>query len=646
MKKSTAMLGITYAIVTMLLILSFNPSLAQSGNNLIIDDFSSDHAIIFVTLNGTNPDGSSVAATDVVGGERDVSVEVTSGSNANAEVASGTFNLSVGANSSGSSSIVYDGQDGDPFAIDFDGLNSLDLTNGGTEDRFKISVVSSDHAGTITIDVYSDEGNRSSVVREFAENMSTENIMISFSEFSGSADFSNVGAIVITASGEPEIDLIIDRICTEGPVPSGPSPSMCELTSITAGAATCAGNTGYTVTVSWVGADASVSLIAGGAGSPASMTTPARDGSVTFTYPRTDLNYNITFSDTEGFCSGLGSGLSGSAPNNCAPPAACELTSITAGPSTCVGNNSYSVTVSWIGADASVSLIAGGAGSPASMTTPARDGSVTFTYPLTDLNYNITFSDTEGLCTSLGSGLSGSAPNNCAPPAACELTSITAGPSTCAGNDAYTVTVSWVGADASVSLIAGGAGSPASMTTPARDGSVTFTYPLTDLNYNISLLDTEGLCTGIGLGSGLSGNAPGCAAPPAACELTSISAGAATCSGNDAYTVTVSWVGADASVILTAGGAGSPASVSTLARDGSQTFTYPRTDLNYSLSFSDSDGLCAGLGRGISGSAPSCAPTFAGVPTMGEWGLICLTLIFLIFGTMAMRQYVFTPSIK
>ncbi len=550
MKKSTAMLGITYAIVTMLLILSFNPSLAQSGNNLIIDDFSSDHAIIFVTLNGTNPDGSSVAATDVVGGERDVSVEVTSGSNANAEVASGTFNLSVGANSTGSSSIVYDGQDGDPFAIDFDGLNSLDLTNGGTEDRFKISVVSSDHAGTITIDVYSDEGNRSSVVREFAENMSTENIMISFSEFSGSADFSNVGAIVITASGEPEIDLIIDRICTEGPVPSGPSPSMCELTSITAGAATCAGNTGYTVTVSWVGADASVSLIAGGAGSPASMTTPARDGSVTFTYPRTDLNYNITFADTEGFCSGLGSGLSGSAPNNCAPPAACELTSITAGPSTCVGNNSYSVTVSWIGADASVSLIAGGAGSPASMTTPARDG------------------------------------------------------------------------------------------------SVTFTYPLTDLNYNISLLDTEGLCTGIGLGSGLSGNAPGCAAPPAACELTSISAGAATCSGNDAYTVTVSWVGADASVILTAGGAGSPASVSTLARDGSQTFTYPRTDLNYSLSFSDSDGLCAGLGRGISGSAPSCAPTFAGVPTMGEWGLICLTLIFLIFGTMAMRQYVFTPAIK
>ncbi len=407
MKQHLANFGIT-SILVIILTLSYTSSFGQSGNNVIIDDFSNNQAVI-ISTSGSPLNGSSELAANSIGGERDLSVELTSGSNALAEVVNGTFSMSIGAASEGNSTIVYDGTDGDSAVVDFTGLNGFDLTNGGTEDRYKISIISSDHPGNFTIEVYTDASNSSSVTKVFDEDMNPNDFEIFFNTFETNdgtgADFANVGAIVIRATGEPEIDLVIDRICTEGP------PPTCGLTSITAGAPTCAGITDYTVVVSWEGADESVTLTAGGNGSPASVTTTAENGSQTFTYPVADVDYNITASDSEDLCGDLGTGLSGTPPD-CTPPPTCGLTGVTGGDPMCGDNETYTVTMSWAGSDESVTLTAGGNGSPASVTTAVEDGSQTFTYPLTDTNYSITLSDTEELCSG---GESGEAPT-CTPP--------------------------------------------------------------------------------------------------------------------------------------------------------------------------------------------------------------------------------------
>lgn len=364
---------------------------SQSGNNIIIDNFTDPQTIIFSTEIEVAA-GSVQAAAGVLGGERDLSVTLLNGTNATAEVAAGTFNLSVGAASTGTASIIYDGEDGDAQAINFNGLSGLDMTNGGTEDRYKISVISADHAGSFIIEVFSDADNSSSATMDFDASMDPKDFNIFFSDFTAAtgagADFTNVGAIVITANGDPEIDLRIDRICTEGPPPS------CKLSGIVGSTPECIDFTDYSVTVTWEGVDESVTISAGGSGVPATVTADAA-GSATFTYPLSDATYNITFSDSDGLCGDIGDNLSGDAPV-CAPPP-CGI-AVSASRTCATEDNGYTVTVSWTGTDERVTIVAGGSGTPASVTADAA-GTVTFQYPYSDLNYNITFSDSDGVCT-------------------------------------------------------------------------------------------------------------------------------------------------------------------------------------------------------------------------------------------------------
>lgn len=543
MKQNISNFGVIRKISTIcfiaILSLCTNAIYGQSGNNIVIDGFDDTEAINIVATPEAPRQSIAIPNASVLGGERDMIVELTDGvRDAEADILSGEYSLSVSAGSSGRGSLIYDGGDGDADNIDFTGLGGIDLERGlsqdfQTEDRFKLTVVDSDLDGTVTITIYSDESRSSTVTRNFTGATDFE---IMFSEFSGNADFNDVGAIVIETGGDA-IDVLLDRICTEGP------PPTCRLESITAGAPTCVDFPNYTVTVNWVGVDETVTISAGGNGSPASVVADA-SGTATFTYSvETDPSYNITFNDTDGLCGDIGAGLSGDAPP-CEAPRTCELTGISASAPSCIDYPNYTVTVSWTGADESVSILAGGNGTPASVVADGA-GSAVFTYSVeTDPTYNITFNDSEGLCS----------------------------------------------AD---------------------------------------------------LGASLSGNAPPCE-PPAMCDVSNFGASAAVCVTYPNYSVTVSWSGSDETVTITAGGTGTPASVVATGA-GSQTFTYPITDETYSISVVDSEGLCDPLTFG--GSAPPCEPPFIGVPTMGEWGLISLSLIFLIFGTMAMRKYVFTPSV-
>jgi hypothetical protein len=51
--------------------------------------------------------------------------------------------------------ITYDGTDGDPSSSSFDGLGSVDLTQGGVNDRFRFDVTSATGSGLLSIELRS-----------------------------------------------------------------------------------------------------------------------------------------------------------------------------------------------------------------------------------------------------------------------------------------------------------------------------------------------------------------------------------------------------------------------------------------------------------------------------------------------------------
>lgn len=117
----------------------------------------------------------------------------------------------------------------------------------------------------------------------------------------------------------------------------------------------------------------------------------------------------------------------------------------------------------------------------------------------------------------------------------------------------------------------------------------------------------------------------------AACDLTNLTVGESQCTpfGNS-FTVEVTWFGTDPDTrILGGANASPPAGV---ADGNSITFTYPAGSAAGPITV---DGDCAGIGP-FSVVEPNCVEP---VPTMGEWGIMILGLILLIFGVVAVRQY-------
>lgn len=117
-----------------------------------------------------------------------------------------------------------------------------------------------------------------------------------------------------------------------------------------------------------------------------------------------------------------------------------------------------------------------------------------------------------------------------------------------------------------------------------------------------------------------------------ACEISNVTVGDPECTpfGNS-FTVEVSWFGSDDDVTISGGAGASPASVS--ASSGSPAkFTYGVGAAAGPITF-DSD--CAAIGP-FELVVPNCVEP---VPTMGEWGIMILGLLLVIFGVVAVRQY-------
>jgi hypothetical protein len=173
---------------------------------ITIDDFTTSQATQTLIYPADTTSSSSVSGTGILGGERDIEVDLTGGSTVgnsiSAGVAGGIFSQSQDATISGISRIVWDGTDGSP-TVNPTGLGSIDLTTGGTEDAFLINVASSDSTFSATLAVWSDASHASTLSFQLQGPVASPTLFVipyaAFSPLVGTgANFAQVGAISLT----------------------------------------------------------------------------------------------------------------------------------------------------------------------------------------------------------------------------------------------------------------------------------------------------------------------------------------------------------------------------------------------------------------------------------------------------------------
>lgn len=200
-----------------------------AASALIIDDFSTDQAELSVSPLVTNTDSSTVTGAGIIGGERDMFLSIAAGTSplsSQARVDFDRFTLSNSAESSSLVTMQWDGIDGDASNINTTGLGTMDLTDGNVSNAFEIRFLFNDLPSTLDLTVWSASGSSTVTFPSPALLLTGSlSLFIPFDAFTGSADFTAIGAIQLEiASPTNGNDLSIDYIQTVlEPVPVPPA---------------------------------------------------------------------------------------------------------------------------------------------------------------------------------------------------------------------------------------------------------------------------------------------------------------------------------------------------------------------------------------------------------------------------------------
>lgn len=204
-----------------------------AANALSIDEFTTVQGPLEVHPQGPTQDSSSAQTlgTDIVNGERDmffdVGVGLTGGPNSDARVEAGQFSLANNSETAATIRFQWDGADGDPDNLDATGLGGIDLTEGFSLDAFEIQFLFNDVPSLLTMTVHTDGSNSSSITWPNPALQLTGGftLYVPFAAFSGSADFTNVGAIELSMDSPfTGLDVRVDHVRTviaPVPVPAG-----------------------------------------------------------------------------------------------------------------------------------------------------------------------------------------------------------------------------------------------------------------------------------------------------------------------------------------------------------------------------------------------------------------------------------------
>ncbi|MFQ5415728.1 MAG: PEP-CTERM sorting domain-containing protein [Myxococcota bacterium] len=206
--------------------------IASTAQAISIDTFATDQSTIIFTPATTGSNQAS--GSGIVGGERDVTITLTSGVGVTGIASGGNYAYGHVAGSEGTISMVWDGIDGSS-ALNSTGLGGADFTDGGVSNGIALSVLFDDFPAPMTLTVYTDAGNVSQASVVLPGNippdpqMQFEVLFTDFSAIAGiGADFANVGAFVLDIDGSATagLDVEIDSISTLlVPIPE-PTPAV------------------------------------------------------------------------------------------------------------------------------------------------------------------------------------------------------------------------------------------------------------------------------------------------------------------------------------------------------------------------------------------------------------------------------------
>lgn len=202
----------------------------------VIDSFNASPQLVFDDTNDGVPAKSSVPGpvAEIIGGERDVLVNKTSVNgrvqiSVNDPLLPGFLSFDSLQTGQGRRLVSWDGADGDAAVIQDNGLNAVDLTNGGKATGLRLAVGADSPNGTATIRIYTND-NVAGTANRFStgvlaipdtggEASSLE--YIPFSAFTasggGAADFSRVGAIEMEITGAANVNGATNLVGAIGP---------------------------------------------------------------------------------------------------------------------------------------------------------------------------------------------------------------------------------------------------------------------------------------------------------------------------------------------------------------------------------------------------------------------------------------------
>lgn len=191
---------------------------SAQADPILIDDFSVEQDVGLQPINGFIPANSQVGPdSTILGGFRDTEAQ----GNANVllgtrlEVTGGGLNFSNSAGTTGRGLLTWDGDD-DPTVLDPTGFGGIDITqnNGHGLSGIFVDIASTDLAGLeLGFTIFDLDNNVSTLSRTFASAVASPlTTSFLFEDFSGPADFTNVGAIKLEIGGPEAIDARLANI--------------------------------------------------------------------------------------------------------------------------------------------------------------------------------------------------------------------------------------------------------------------------------------------------------------------------------------------------------------------------------------------------------------------------------------------------
>ena len=212
----------------------FSATDVQGTTIRTIDTFNTTTHSVSDSTNDAVPVTDVASASEAIGGERDLRVNLTSAAGAlqlssNDPLTPGVLTFNTTGAATGERVLTWDGTDGSATSVSDTGLGGIDLTSTGTATGFNLTIGADLAGGTLTLRVYTDDGAGGTASRFSTATISlpvtggsaTALEYIPFTSFTagggGGANFTSVGAIEAEITGVANLDGEIDLVTVVGP---------------------------------------------------------------------------------------------------------------------------------------------------------------------------------------------------------------------------------------------------------------------------------------------------------------------------------------------------------------------------------------------------------------------------------------------